>query len=106
MLFELATVLPDLLATASRAAIEQLRPSPCLGLAQPQRAGNEHISVPDRQIKQQVRQGQMRQQQQYQMVDIVMESAMLQVCLVASDRPSRLSYSETFTAARLLTMSR
>lgn len=106
MLFELATALPDLLATASRAVVEQLRLSPCLGLSQPQGADSEHISVPDSRIEQQARRGQMRQQQQHQMVDVVVESAMLQVRLVAFDRPSRLSYSETSTAARLLIMSR
>ena len=84
MLFELATALPDLLATASRAAVEQLRPSPpCLSLAQPQRADNKQINIPDRRIKQQARQGQMRQQQQqHQLVDVAMESAMLQVGLL------------------------
>lgn len=91
MLFELATALPDLLAAASRAAVEASTLSR-QARAQPQNAGDNLIREQDHLLAPQPKQRQrQRPMQHHQVVDVARESAMLQVRnLLNSSRVSKM----------------
>ena len=87
MLFELAMALPELLAAASRGAVDAATSSHSQATAQPQGAGNNQVRVQDRPPLQPAKQ-EKRQVQRRQVVDETAESAMLQVGFALASQAS------------------